>query len=570
MLTQSTLRPAAQPALSSLGQRARWTLAGLLALGVAGGVWFGLPALSAHARLAFITFGLAVVGWVLTEIDDTLIALAAAITFTVVGVDEPAEFFETLGDASIWLLLASFIIAAAVAASGLSSRFTLWLATRATSVQRLFWLLTFGLMATAFVIPATSGRAALMLPIFTALAAGIGEARITRALALLFPTILLLSAIASLIGAGAHLITAEILGRMGGEQLGFGRWLALGLPFAAVSCALSTWVILHLFLNGRERRRPLALTAASLAAAAGKSGRAINLAGPLTRGEKFVLGLVAALTLLWMTESLHGVHQTIVALLGAIALTAPRFGVIALKDALKKVEWTMLLFMAATLELGEALIESGAAAWLVQGFFALLHQGAAGSVELVVAGVALASLLAHLFITSRTARSSVLVPVAALLGAALGYNPTMLAFLSTAAAGFCLTLTVSAKPVAMFSQIEDAPTYQPRDLLKLSGVLLPVHFALLLVFALYVWPLLGLRLTPPPETTPPAPGWHEAAALHTPGLPGADDPRPADAPPTPVPTPLAAFDASAAPSAAADSAPPTRLPPLRPTQEKRP
>lgn len=34
------------------------------------------------------------------------------------------------------------------------------------------------------------------------------------------------------------------------------------------------------------------------------------------------------------------------------------------------------------------------------------------------------------------------------------------------------------------------PTYSPRDLLRLSGVLSPLHVVLVLAFSLLVWPLL--------------------------------------------------------------------------------
>lgn len=64
------------------------------------GIWFGLPELDAHARIAFVTFGLAIIGWVGTNINDTYIALAAALVFSVSGIDEPQEFFETLGDST--------------------------------------------------------------------------------------------------------------------------------------------------------------------------------------------------------------------------------------------------------------------------------------------------------------------------------------------------------------------------------------------------------------------------------------------------------------------------------------
>lgn len=452
--------------------------------------------LGIHARLAFVVFGAAVYGWVATSLNDTYVALAAAMSFVLVGIGEPETFFESFGEPTIWLLLGSFVIAAAAQASGLSNRLAVAVATRAGSVRGLFYALTGALIGTAFVIPSTSGRAALMVPIFVALASAIEDRRIVRALALLIPSVILLSAIASLIGAGAHLVTAEILAKAGHERLDFGRWLALGAPFAFVSCFLTCWVIQRMFLNAEERARPLALRADQLD---GGQRDLTAATGPLSRAERTVLYIVGALVLAWCTAPLHGLDNTLVALVGALAVTAPQAGVVSFKDALKAVDWNILLFLAATLELGESLIESGAAAWLVDRLLGTLDGPIASSPLVVVAFVALVSLLSHLVINSRTARASVLVPLIVLLGLSLGFNPTMLAFLSTAAAGFCLTLPVSAKPVMMFGAL-DQPTYEPRDLLRLSRVLIPAHFVLLVAFAFSVWPALGLSLKGPGDS----------------------------------------------------------------------
>jgi solute carrier family 13 (sodium-dependent dicarboxylate transporter), member 2/3/5 len=532
MVIMSKVASLPQPRASKRVVGRTWAV-GALALAVPCAIWFGLPDLGMHARIAFITFALAVIGWVFTKINDTYIALAAALVFTLSGIDEPDEFFEALGDSTVWLLLASFVIAAAVTASGLSHRLTLGVARRVRSVNQLFYALTAVLLLTAFVIPATSGRAALMVPIFVALSAAINDKRIVKALALLFPTVILLSAVASLIGAGAHLVTAEILARMGGERIGFAEWLMLGFPFAAVSCFTSTWVITRLFLNADERKRPLRLRGELLRG----DDKTVMPTGTLSRDEWFVLGVVGVLMVLWSTESLHGLDNTIVALLGALVVTAPNVGVISFKDGAKSINWLMLIFMAATLELGEALIESGGAEWLVESAFGALGGSLASSAPVVLSGVIIVSLLSHLVITSRTARSSVLVPLVVLLGVSLGYNPTTLAFVSTAAAGFCLTLPVSAKPVAMFSQLKE-PTYEPKDLLRLSSFLLPLHLVLLLGFAFLVWPTMGLSIARTTSQTPPAPpSWYENRLER---VPAADD----AGTPTPTPTPWAIFGAT--------------------------
>lgn len=459
----------------------------LAAFAAAALIWFGLEGVSSEIRIVFITFAVAIIGWVFTKIEDSYIALVAATVFMLTGIETPEGFFQALGDSLVWLLVAAFIIAAAIKASGLADRLAAAVAVRTRSVSQLFYALTAVIVATAFFIPSTSGRAAVMLPVFLALAAVIPQRRIVTALALLFPTAILLSAIASLIGAGAHLITADILMSMAGQKIDFLRWMVLGLPFALISCFASTWVILRLFLDRDERRQALSLSREAMQA----SGSA-PCSSKLNGHERYVLAVALAVVALWITEPLHAIDNTVVAIIGALAVTARGLGPITLKKGIKSVEWNLILFMAATLELSEALVDSGGAAWLMDGTFAALN-GVSEQRWLVFAAVIAIALLSHLLVASRSARAAILVPMVVMLALAMGYNPAAVAFVAVAATGFCLTLTVSAKPVALFSDLE-VPTYTAADLLRLSAALLPLHFVLLMVFAFGVWPLLGLPI----------------------------------------------------------------------------
>ncbi|CAM5736923.1 SLC13 family permease OS=Streptomyces tendae OX=1932 GN=GUR47_11750 PE=4 SV=1 [Streptomyces tendae] len=193
---------------------------------------------------------------------------------------------------------------------------------------------------------------------------------------------------------------------------------------------------------------------------------------------------------LWCSEPLHRVSPAVVALIGAVVAASPALGTVRLKDALKTVPWSLLLFMAATMAMGVALAESGAADRLVGGLPADI--GPLTFLALVVA----VSTAAHLVLQSRSARSSVLVPLVVAAAVTAGVNPVAAALASTAAAGFCHTLPASAKPVALFAEIPGTPTYTPRDLLRLSAVLAPLTAALVLLFAVTVWPALGVPVTP--------------------------------------------------------------------------
>ncbi|MET8474979.1 SLC13 family permease [Streptomyces sp. NPDC006422] len=440
------------------------------------------PGLSGDARLTLAVFALATCAWIGTSIDDTYIALGAGLALTATGVISSDTLFGTLGDATVWLLICAFVLAAAVARTGLAGRAAAFLVSGARGVRQLTHLTTAALVVTAFAVPATSGRAALALPVFLALAKVLADRRrLVVMLALLFPTVILLSAVATLIGAGAHLITVSVLWEATGERIGFTQWLLLGLPLAVVSSHLAAEAVLLTTTRRADRAGPVRITTADLQE---HSERPVT--GPWEPAETRCALLLATVVALWCSEPLHQVPPAVVALIGAVVAASPALGTVRLKDALGTVPWSLLLFMAATMAMGVALAESGAAKWLVGGVPLKLPPW------LFLAVVIAVSTAAHLILQSRSARSSVLVPLVVAAAVGAGVNPVAAALASTAAAGFCHTLPASAKPVTLFAEIPGTPTYTPRDLLRLSAVLAPLTAAAVLLCALTLWPLLGV------------------------------------------------------------------------------
>ncbi|MCI3930120.1 SLC13 family permease [Streptomyces sp. AN091965] len=441
--------------------------------------------LSGDARLTLAVFALATCAWIGTPVDDTYIALGAGLALTATGVISSDTLFGTLGDETVWLLICAFVLAAAVARSGLAGRAAAFLVSGARSVRQLTHLTTAALVVTAFAVPATSGRAALALPVFLALSKVLADrGRLVVMLALLFPTVILLSAVATLIGAGAHLITVSVLWESTGQEIGFTKWLLLGLPLAIVSSHLAAEAVLLTTTRRADREGPVAIAAEDIQA---HSDRPVT--GPWEPAETRCALLLATVVALWCSEPLHRVPPAVVALIGAVVAASPALGTVRLKDALKTVPWSLLLFMAATMAMGVALADSGAATWLVAGL------PVDAPPWLFLAVVVAVSTAAHLVLQSRSARSSVLVPLVVAAAVGAGVNPVAAALASTAAAGFCHTLPASAKPVTLFAEIPGTPTYTPRDLLRLSAVLAPLTAALVLLFALAVWPLLGVPVS---------------------------------------------------------------------------
>ncbi|MCV2449007.1 SLC13 family permease [Paracoccus sp. DMF] len=461
--------------------------------------------LAPPGRIALAVSGLAILGWVGTRIPESLVALAAVLALVLAGVLTEAQLFAALGSELIWLLLSAFVIAAVARDSGLTQSLVAPLLARGMRVLPFFLWLTLAIAATGFVLPSTSGRAALLLPVFAAIAAAVPDARLKKPLALLFPTVILLSAGGSLIGAGAHLLAAQAIRGASGIRLGYLDWAMLGLPFSLLASLIGAVLILWLFVPRDLLRAPLPRIKTPAP-------------DPATRTRQRRIALVLALVvILWLSAGLHGIGMALVALIGALVLLTPPFSSRKPKEIFRAVDTELLLYMTATVLLAEAMVTTGTDRWLAGQVLDALPARLSGSLAAVVVLLALTSVAAHLAITSRSARAAVLIPALALPLAALGHDPALMILVAVMGTGFCQSMMASAKPVAIFGNAEEAG-FDQRDLMRLALPLAPLVTALLIGFALLVWPqqLAGLRPAATPAMQPAASLVAQAVAL-TPG-----------------------------------------------------
>lgn len=481
MSTQpDTLAPAPAPEARPASPRAGRPLraAGVvLLLALCAGIAM-LDPLPYAARASLVVFVLAIGAWTGTRLPETAVALAAGVALVLCGVIDAEDLFEGLGDDLVWLLIGAFVIAAAVRGSGLAERWVLRAVAGSGSVHGMFHRLAAMVAATVFVVPSTSGRAALLLPVFAALAGTQRDALIVRALALLFPSVILLSACASLLGAGAHLIAVEALDELDLHPPGFLEWALLGTPVAALTCLAATELVLRLFLDRATRAAAPALPPPA--------------DGPATARQKRVVAVVATVIALWATGAWHGLDPALVAVAGALLVASRRIGGMTFKDALRGVEWNLVLFLAVTLVLGEALLDSGAAHALAALVTERLPEALLAHPAAVAVVATLLAMASHLVITSRSARAAVLIPALALPLSLGPQHAAPLVLLVTVASGFCQTLRVSAKPVALYHAHDGRELYADADLLRLAAWLVLPFATVLVACALWLWPLLGL------------------------------------------------------------------------------
>ena len=213
------------------GRSYRWVVDAILpiALTLVAGIGVMLPeSLTREARIALFTFALATILWSTTKLNAAYVALAVTIILIVSGGRPQEALFDSLATDVIWLMIGAFVLGEAVKKTNLAARLTNLVITKASKVSQVFWLLTGVLAILSFFIPSTSGRAAVAMPVFNSLSDKIGDEKVSRALSLLIPTIVLTSTICTLIGAGSHLIANDLLRQVSGSEISFLNWAIYG------------------------------------------------------------------------------------------------------------------------------------------------------------------------------------------------------------------------------------------------------------------------------------------------------------------------------------------------------
>jgi anion transporter len=438
-------------------------------------LWPGIPP---GARAVLWVYGLALVGWVGTPLNAGYVGLAAVALLLALGAVPQERAAELLAADVVWLILGAFLLGEAMTRSGLAARVTAWVASGATNARGLGWRVTAWAVALAFVVPSTTARAALLLPLLRALPPD-QDGRIRRCFGLLIPCVVLMSTPVTLTGAAAHLLANDLLAAAGHPPVSFARWLLLAGPFGAAAAVLTAWLVMR-------RHLPVAPTAV----VEGQNGTEVPPAAAWSRAERTTLGVVVGLLALWTTTGLHPLGFVTVMLLGVLVLVAPGVGPLDWKDALRAVPWDMIVLAGAAVWLGRSLTESGASGWAVRQVLDAVGLGRNAGPAAALILVTVVAVTAHLYLTSHTARVAALAPPLIALAGEAGWNPTVVVFVAAVGIDYCVTFPVSSKAVLLY----EFDSGQAADLLRLSLVLTPAYILLVVAFYFAWWAPLGLRL----------------------------------------------------------------------------
>ena len=433
-------------------------------------------------KVALFAFLSAMTLWVTTKMPAGFVAISLIGFVIIMKAAEPDLLYTSLSEQVIWLMIGSFIIGNAVKESGLAERLVVIILSKSKKKGNVLAGINAVIVATVFFIPSTSGRAALAMPIINQLSKKYTEEE-QRVLVLLAPLLILMSTSATFIGAGSHLIGIGLLESTAQQSISFIQWFIWGLPFAVVMTIVSFFVVKWTLWpkNGGE------LLENSQIAERSEVKKRMN---PI---EKKTLLVLVSLIAFWMTESIHGYDIAFVAMVGAIFVMAPTYGIISWKQGMKSVSWNLIIFVAAAAALGKVLVDTGVVKWVEKEMLFFLQLFADAPDWQIVLAVLLVSVTSHLYITSHTTRAIVFIPGFLLFSEAIGANPSTVVFLSLIGMNYCVTFPVSSKALLLFYEDEEN-SYDAKTLLKISLLLMPIYIGVIMLFYFSYWQWTGLQL----------------------------------------------------------------------------
>ncbi|MEX1256001.1 MAG: DASS family sodium-coupled anion symporter [Gemmatimonadota bacterium] len=251
--------------------------------------------------------------------------------------------------------------------------------------------------------------------------------------------------IATLIGTPPNALLAGFLSQELGIEIGFGRWLVVGLPLSIIFLPLAwialTRVAIFVDPHGPELNPQIL-----------RSFR--DSLGPRSPAETRVAWVFGITAVAWVIRPLieraiPGLSDTGIAIAAMISLflipsgRGGRDGVLNWEWA-KRIPWDILLLFGGGLSLAGAIGSSGLAEWI------------GGSLEAarVVPTLGLMFLVTVLLVfltelTSNTATAAAFIPILAGLAASLGTDPLYLTIPATLAASCAFMLPVATPPNAI-------------------------------------------------------------------------------------------------------------------------
>lgn len=402
--------------------------------------------MSLEGKRSLAVFTFALIMWVARPIPIYQTSILAILMLPLIGaVENQSVAFGTLGFDIIWLMVSAFVLTSAINETNLGQRLALTLITKfGRTPKGTLGALILTNFILAFFVPSTTARAALLVPIVVVLLEvykqAPGESKFGKLMTLqgvqtnAYATSMVMTA------TSAQVLSIGFINEMTGSNLGYMEWLLGSLPQAVITSILMFFIGYKLYkvddeLKGSSESRGI-LT------------KQLKDLGQISSMEKRAAAIFALTLLLWATGNYHqqwfgfsiSTEQT--AVISMLLCLLPGIGVIEWKQA--DIKWDLMVFSAGAYAVGNAFNDSGGAGYIIGNLVEAL--GLESMNHAVVAIILIfTTIFSHLIFTSKTVRTTILIPIIITLAQTLGIDPVPLAMACSFGIAYTITLPPHSK-----------------------------------------------------------------------------------------------------------------------------
>jgi solute carrier family 13 (sodium-dependent dicarboxylate transporter), member 2/3/5 len=376
--------------------------------------------LSVEGHKSLALFAAVFVLYLTESIPLAITSLAIVPLAVLMGIVTPSVALQGFASTSVYLILGAFVLAAAMVKSKLAERITylimLWVGT---SAIRITLGITLANIVLAFLVPSTTARTAVLLPVCIAIIEVFGKEGRTKFAVNLLLTLAFTNAT---IGSGIltatvpNPVTIDFIAKVSKHAITYGEWFVYGFPPALFMTMLTWWVIQKVFPPEIK----------NIPGGDSHVKEKLQELGSISRDEVKSLIVFILVVGLWVTGGWTKIDTTIACLAGIIILFLPKLGFLTWKDAEKGISWQIILVCGGGVSLGEILMKTGAAKWLAMIIFKAL--GLSGlSVIVMLILIMLIIQYMHILFVGTTAMATAILPIVLGMAQAADINPAVFA-----------------------------------------------------------------------------------------------------------------------------------------------
>lgn len=430
------------------------------------------PGLSVQGRrvLALVLFS--VTWWATKPVMPAFTSLIMLLGFMIFDLASMSAVTKLTATSTFFIYFSIFVIADVVEKSGLAKRVALLYAGRfITGFKSMIvsaFVLTFIL---GFLIPSPWPRAFLLMAIFKEICDASGMDKKTSAIVGL--AIFACSCPLSMATYTGDAALSVVIAAMSGQQVGFMDWTLKMIVPGLLAALLTYGLIMFLFKPTQKVKIDASLIKERM-----------NEIGPINRNEKVTLFWVIVATLLWMTESFHGLNTGVVGTLVVVCMSLPFIGGVCTGQNWKAVDFGTMVFVMGAMAIGVAGGETGMSTYLAKVVF---PNSMPTNIYAMAIMIGVVTVCMHMILGSSVSTASVVVAMMLAYFGNSGIDPLILVL-------FCYT-AVYMHYIFPFQHLNilfgmGKGGFTEKDVMRL-GIPLTACVFIVLLFEAWFWQVMG-------------------------------------------------------------------------------